>query len=257
MALEILTIPCLSDNYAYLINNPATGETAVVDVPEAAPILAALAARGWHLSDVLLTHHHWDHIDGLPDLFAGLPTRPRVWGAADDAHRLPPLDNALADRQSATICGEEVQIFDVSGHTIGHIAYYFATTRALFSGDSLMVMGCGRLFEGTPAQMWANLCKLDALPGETRLYSGHEYTASNIRFALALEPANPQLISLSQRVADLRAAGTPTIPTTLAQERMTNPFLRAPNPDMKAAIGMANAPDVDVFAEIRARKDKF
>ena len=261
MALEILTIPCLSDNYAYLVHNAATGETALVDVPEAPPLLAALSARGWQLTDVLLTHHHWDHIDGLPDLLAGLPKRPgggpRIWGAAADAHRLPSLDHALADGDTVTICGEAVQIFDVSGHTLGHIAFHFPTTQALFSGDSLMVMGCGRLFEGTPAQMWASLCKLHPLPGETLLFSGHEYTASNIRFALSLEPDNPQLILLSNRVANMRASGTPTIPTTLAQERNTNPFLRAPNPDMKAAIGMANAPDVDVFTEIRARKDKF
>jgi hydroxyacylglutathione hydrolase len=127
----------------------------------------------------------------------------------------------------------------------------------VFTADSLMVMGCGRLFEGTPAQMWTSLQKLETLPDATRLFSGHEYTSSNLRFALSLEPDNPQLILLSQRVADLRAAGTPTIPTSLAQERKTNPFLRAQNPDLKAAIGMSNASDVDVFTEIRARKDKF
>lgn len=257
MTLEVLTVPCLSDNYAYLIHNTVSGDTAVVDVPEAAPILAALSARGWKLTDVLLTHHHWDHIDGLPDLMNGLDAAPRVWGAAADAHRLPSLNYALKDGDTVTICGETVLVFDVSGHTLGHIAFYFVDTRALFSGDSLMVMGCGRLFEGSPAQMWASLQKLGGLPDEALLYSGHEYTASNIRFALALEPANPRLMSLEQAVADLRAANRPTVPTTLAQERSTNPFLRAPNPDMKDAIGMPNASDVDAFTEIRARKDKF
>ncbi len=257
MALEILIVPCLKDNYAYLIHNAASGETALVDAPEAAPVLAALNARNWQLSDVLLTHHHWDHIDGLPDLLAGLPVKPRVWGAASDAHRLPPLDRALHDGETVTICGEAVQIFDLSGHTIGHIGFHFTATQALFSGDSLMVMGCGRLFEGTPAQMWASLQKLTTLPDATRLYSGHEYTASNIRFALALEPANSELILLSDKVDALRAEHTPTIPTTLAQERKLNPFLRAPNPDMKAALGLSGAADVDVFTEIRARKDKF
>lgn len=257
MALEILIVPCLQDNYAYLIHNADTGETALVDVPEAAPILTALKARNWQLTDVLLTHHHWDHIDGLPDLLAGLPSNPLIWGAAADAHRLPPLDHALTDGETVTICAEAVQVLDLSGHTIGHIAFHFATTQALFSGDSLMVMGCGRLFEGTPAQMWASLQKLSALPDATRLFSGHEYTASNIRFALALEPANSGLILLSERVAALRSEHTPTIPTTLAQERTLNPFLRAPNPDMKAALGMTGAADVDVFTEIRARKDKF
>jgi hydroxyacylglutathione hydrolase len=257
MALEILTLPCLSDNYAYLIHNTKTGDTALVDVPEAAPILAALAARNWQLTDVLLTHHHWDHIDGLPDLLASLPQKPKVWGAAADAHRLPPLDRALIDGENVTICGEPVQVFDLSGHTLGHIAFHFATAQALFSGDSLMVMGCGRLFEGTPAQMWASLQKLTPLPDATRLFSGHEYTASNIRFALALEPATSGLILFQDRMDALRATNTPTIPTTLAQERTFNPFLRAPNPDMKAALGMTGAPDVDVFTEIRARKDKF
>ncbi|MGB3277933.1 MAG: hydroxyacylglutathione hydrolase [Pseudorhodobacter sp.] len=257
MALEIITIPCLSDNYAFLIHNPATQETALVDIPEAAPILAALSARGWALTDVLLTHHHWDHIDGLPDLLAGLPRTPRVWGAKADAHRLPALDHALTDTDRVTICGEDVHVFDVSGHTLGHIAFHFPASKALFSADSLMVMGCGRLFEGTAAQMWASLQKLAPLPDDTLLFSGHEYTASNIRFALSLEPDNQALILLAQRVADLRKADLPTIPTSLAQERKTNPFLRAPDPDLKAALGMPEAPDVDVFTEIRARKDKF
>ncbi|RUS59833.1 hydroxyacylglutathione hydrolase [Pseudorhodobacter sp. E13] len=257
MALEILTIPCLSDNYAFLLHDAASGQTALVDVPEAGPILAALSARGWVLTDILLTHHHWDHVDGLPDLLEALPAKPRIWGAAEDAHRLPPLDHPLKDGDSVTICGEAVHVFDVSGHTLGHIAFHIPGAQALFSGDSLMVMGCGRLFEGTPAQMWASLSKCAALPDDTKLYSGHEYTASNLAFALSLEPENPQLILLSGRVADLRATGKPTVPSDLAQERKTNPFLRAGNPDVKAAIGMPNAPDVDVFTEIRARKDKF
>lgn len=257
MALEILTIPCLSDNYAFLLHDAASGQTALVDVPEAGPILAALSARGWVLTDILLTHHHWDHVDGLPDLLEALPAKPRIWGAAEDAHRLPPLDHPLKDGNCVTICGEAVHIHDVSGHTLGHIAFHIPGAQALFTGDSLMVMGCGRLFEGTPAQMWASLSKFKSLPDETRVFSGHEYTASNLAFALSLEPENPQLILMSGRVADLRAAGKPTVPSDLAQERKTNPFLRAGNPDVKAAIGMPNAPDVDVFTEIRARKDKF
>jgi len=257
MALDLSTLPCLKDNYAFLIHNPETGDAALVDVPEAAPILDALAARGWTLTDVLLTHHHGDHIDGLADLLAGLTHKPRIWGAAADAHRLPPLDHPLRDTDKPEICGEPVQILDMPGHTVGHIAYYFPRSKYLFSGDSLMVMGCGRLFEGTPAQMWGALQKTNALPGDTLLLSGHEYTASNIRFALSLEPANAQLIYEEDRVADLRAAGTPTIPVTLAHERQTNPFLRAHNPDFKALLDMSNAPDVDVFTEIRARKDKF
>lgn len=257
MALDLLTLPCLTDNYAFLIHNPATGDTALVDVPEAAPILTALAEKGWTLTDILLTHHHWDHIDGLADLLAALPNTPRIWGAAADAHRLPPLNHALTPADTPQICGEHVQILDMPGHTVGHIAYHFPTSHLLFSGDSLMVMGCGRLFEGTAAQMWASLAKTNAMPGETQLCSGHEYTASNIRFALSLEPASPQLILQSNRVAALRSTNTPTVPTTLAHERQTNPFLRAHSPDLKAALGMTGAADVDVFTEIRARKDKF
>ena len=257
MTLELLTIPCLKDNYAFVIHNPKTGDTALVDVPEAAPILSALNARGWTLTDVLLTHHHWDHIDGLPDLLTGLPAAPRIWGAAADAHRLPPLDYALAEGDRPVICGETVNILDMPGHTVGHIAFHFPQSHYLFSGDSLMVMGCGRLFEGTPTQMWESLQKTNALPDETLVCSGHEYTASNIRFALSLEPALPALILAEQRARDALADGQPTVPSTLAHERQVNPFLRAHSPDLKAHLAMANAAEVEVFTEIRARKDKF
>lgn len=257
MTLDLVTIPCLKDNYAYLIHNPMTHETALIDVPEAAPLLAALALRGWTLTDVLLTHHHWDHIDGLPDLLAGLPRKPRIWGAAADAHRLPPLDHALTEGDQPVICGEAVNILDMPGHTLGHIAFHFPGSHYLFSGDSLMVMGCGRLFEGTPAQMWGALQKTNTLPGETWVCSGHEYTASNIRFALSLEPSNPQLILALQWAGVVLAKGNSTVPSTLAQERQTNPFLRAHSPDLRAHLSMTDASDVDVFTEIRARKDKF
>ena len=257
MTLDLLTLACLKDNYAYLIHNPTTGETALVDVPEAAPILAALDARGWRLTDVLLTHHHWDHIDGLPALLAGLPNTPQIWGAAADTHRLPPLDHALSEGDTPAICGETISVLDMPGHTLGHIAFHFPQSQFLFSGDSLMVMGCGRLFEGTPAQMWQAVQKTQAMPGETWLCSGHEYTAANIRFALTLDPANPQLILREREIQGLLADGSPTVPATLAQERQTNPFLRAHSPDIRSHLSLQDAPDVDVFTEIRARKDRF
>ncbi|MDN5786347.1 hydroxyacylglutathione hydrolase [Pseudorhodobacter sp.] len=257
MALDLLTIPCLSDNYAYLIHNPASGQTALVDVPEAAPLLAALSDKGWTLSDILLTHHHWDHIDGVADLLAGLPNRPAVWGAAADAHRLPPLNHALKDGDCVTICSANVQVLDVPGHTVGHIAFHFPDDHLLFSGDSLMVMGCGRLFEGTPAQMHLALSRMAAVPGETLVCSGHEYTSSNIAFALSLEPENPALMLRAKAVKSAREAGRATVPATLAEELETNPFLRAHNPALQSALGLAGAADVDVFTEIRARKDKF
>lgn len=255
MPLELVTIPCLSDNYAYLVHDPESGETAVVDVPEAGPILATLEARGWRLSDIWITHHHSDHIDGVAALRGA--TGARVVGAAADAHRLPPLDLALPEEGALTLGAAAVKTFPVPGHTVGHIAFSIPSERLVFTGDSLMAAGCGRLFEGSPAQMWASLSRLAALEPDTRVCSGHEYTASNIRFALTLEPGNGALISRSERVAEARREGRPTVPVTLSEERATNPFLRAHLPDLKAAIGLPDATDAEAFAEIRARKDRF
>jgi hydroxyacylglutathione hydrolase len=255
MALELVTIPCLQDNYAYLLHDPASGQTAVVDVPDAAPILAALDGRGWQLSDILITHHHADHIQGVEALRAA--TGARVLGAAADAHRLPELDLALAENDTLTLGAEVARVIDVPGHTVGHIAFHFPESRLAFTADSLMSGGCGRLFEGTPRQMWQSLSKLAALPPETLICSGHEYTASNLRFALTLDPGNPALISRSAEVAAHRAQGKPTVPVSLQTELDTNPFLRARFPALKAAVGLPDADDAIVFAEIRARKDKF
>lgn len=255
MPLELVTVPCLADNYAYLVHDPDSGATAVVDVPEAAPILAALADRGWRLTDIWLTHHHSDHIDGVPALRAA--TGARVTGAAADAHRLPPLDTALPNEGAFAFAGRSVETFPVPGHTIGHIALHIPEAKLAFTGDSLMAAGCGRLFEGTPAQMWASLSRLAALPGDTLICSGHEYTTGNLRFALTLEPANPALISRVDRVAALRRDGRPSVPVPLSEERDTNPFLRAHLPGLKSAIGRPDASDAETFAEIRARKDRF
>ena len=198
IAPEIVTIPCLKDNYAFLLHDPNTGATAVIDVPEAEPIQAALAARGWTLSNILITHHHWDHVDGVAALRAA--TGARVWGAAADAHRLPPLDQAVAEGDSVMIGGIAAHVIDVPGHTIGHIAFHVPQAQAVFTADSLMALGCGRLFEGTAAQMWDSLQKLAALPPETQVCSGHEYTAGNARFALTIEPDNPKLMSRVRQI---------------------------------------------------------
>lgn len=253
MALEYVTIPCLEDNYAFLVHNPQTGETALIDAPDATPIQNALTERGWHLTDVILTHHHWDHIDGLPDL----QTDARIIGAKADAHRLPALGLEVVEGQAFTLCGEEAQVIDVSGHTLNHIAVYLPVSGIVFTADSLMAMGCGRLFEGTPAQMWNSLLKLRALPADTVVCSGHEYTASNARFAMSLEADNPSVISRVQAIDTARALGHSTVPSTLAEEIATNPFLRADDPVMKAALDMQDASDVQVFTEIRSRKDHF
>ncbi|MFN4154922.1 MAG: hydroxyacylglutathione hydrolase [Paracoccaceae bacterium] len=255
MPLDLVTIPCLKDNYAFLIHDSATGATAVVDVPDAAPILAALQIRDWQLTDILITHHHDDHIAGVPTLRDA--TGAKVWGAKADAHRLPPLDHALAEGDTVTIGTQTGNVIDVSGHTIGHIAFHFPASGLAFTADSLMAAGCGRLFEGSPETMWASLSKLAALPPETLICSGHEYTTSNIRFALSLEPGNPALISRSKRVALAREDVRPTVPSTLSEELATNPFLRAALPDLKAAVGMSRATDAETFAEIRKRKDRF
>lgn len=253
MPLDLVTVPCLKDNYAFLLHDAASGATLCVDVPEAAPVLAALKARGWRLSDIWITHHHGDHIDGVAALVAA--TGARVTGASADAHRLPPLDRAVAPGDSVALGAISGTVLDVPGHTVGHIA--FVLPGFAFTGDSLMAAGCGRLFEGTPPQMWDSLSRLAALPDDTLICSGHEYTASNIRFALTIDPGNAALQARATRVAEARAAGRPTVPSTLAEERGTNPFLRAHLPEMKAALGMQGAPDAAVFAEIRARKDRF
>lgn len=255
MPLEIVTIPCLSDNYAYLAHDPVSGQTAVVDVPEAAPIIAELSRRGWSLDLVLLTHHHWDHVDGLPALLAEFPAR--VAGAAADAHRLPPLDVALAEGDSVQIGHEQGRVIDVSGHTIGHIAFYFADSSVAFTADSLMAMGCGRLFEGDPEMMYNSMVKLAALPANTLICSGHEYTQSNVKFALSVEPENSDLILRANNVETARAAGQPTVPSLLSDELATNPFLRVDSPEIRANLGMTDAPPEQVFAAIRKRKDNF
>ena len=251
--IDLVVVPCLSDNYAFLVHNRDTGETALVDAPEVKPIQAALKTKGWTLSDILITHHHGDHIDGVSELREGA----RVIGAARDAHRLPPLDVQVADGDVVKVCGVDTHVLDVSGHTIGHVAYHMPEPELAFTADSLMALGCGRLFEGSAAQMWESLQKLRRLPEDTIICSGHEYTETNARFALTLDPENPDLISRVEGITAARAAGRPTVPSALDEETRTNPFLRADDPGLKAALGMADSSDVDVFAEIRARKDKF
>lgn len=255
MTFELLTIPCLSDNYAYLIHDAQTGDTALVDAPEAGPILAALDKTGWRLGHILLTHHHHDHVGAVEDLRAA--TGAQVIGASADAHRLPPLDLAVSEGDTLRIGSETGHVLDVSGHTLGHIAFHFPQSALAFTADSLMALGCGRLFEGSAAQMWDSLSKLMALPGETIICSGHEYTAANAKFALTIDPANEALRYRAEAVENARAKDQPTVPTRLSDELATNPFLRASDPDIRAGLGLDSAEDAEVFAEIRARKDAF
>ena len=255
MALELVTIPCLQDNFAFLVRDGETGTVALVDAPEAAPILAALRDRGWKLDLILLTHHHHDHIQAVPELRAA--TGAQVWGGAADSHRLPPLDRALAEGDGIAVGSETGTVIAVPGHTSGHLAFHFPPSGLAFTADSLMAAGCGRLFEGTPQQMWQSLGKLAALPPETLICSGHDYLTGNLRFAATLEPGNPALILRVETLERMRREGRPPMPSRLSEELATNPFLRAGLPGMKAAVGMPDAPDVEVFAEIRKLKDRF
>ena len=252
--LEIRQVPVLRDNYVYLLREPESGAVAAVDPSVAGPVAAALDNLGWKLTHILNTHHHHDHTGGNLELKAA--TGAIIVGPLADRARIPGIDVALAEGDKFKFGKEEAQVFDVPGHTRGHIAFWFPKSRALFCGDTLFLMGCGRLFEGTPAQMWTSLSKLKKLPGDTRVYCGHEYTQANARFALTVEPGNRDLIARSKRVDEQRAQRKSTVPGTMAEELATNPFLRADNPSLQKS---QNAPgdDVATFAAIRRAKDNF
>ncbi len=252
---EIVTVPCNFDNYAYLIIKD--GEAAIVDVSESAPIIRAVRDRGVSVTDIILTHHHDDHIQGLDTVLGDLGGDIRVIGANADKHRLPKLDLALEDGDSFVLLGSDVRTMDVSGHTIGHLAFHMPDANAAFTADSLMALGCGRVFEGTTDQMWASLSKLAALPPETMICSGHEYTEVNARFAITIEPENPDLLARIERIKVARSNGQATVPSILSEELATNPFLRAHLAEVKSGLNMSDKSDAEVFGEIRRRKDSF
>lgn len=255
MALEIHLIPCLSDNYAYLLRDPESDAVGVVDPSEAAPVNAALERHGLKLTHILNTHHHFDHTGGNLDLKA--KWKAQIVGPAADRDRIPGIDVALKEGETFTFGTRTARIFDIPAHTKGHIAFWFEADKAVFTGDTLFACGCGRLFEGTPAQMWSSLSKLAALPDDTRVYCGHEYTQSNIRFALTVDPANEDLKARARDVDALRAKGAPTIPSTIGLEKRTNPFMRARDPALQAVLEMKGAAPEDVLGETRRRKDAF
>jgi hydroxyacylglutathione hydrolase len=241
MSITAHAVPILSDNYAWLLRDEPSGATAIVDPADPAPIIAAIEKLGGRLDVILLTHHHADHVAGTDEVRArfGAP----VVGAAADARRLPKLDRAVRAGDSVTLGASSAAVIDTPGHTIGHIAFHFPDGGVLLCGDTLFSLGCGRLLEGTPADMFASLAKFAKLPGETLVCCGHEYTQSNARFALTVEPGNTALKTRAAEVDRLRAAGLATVPSTLAAELAENPFMRAP--------------DVATLADIRAKKDKF
>lgn len=253
--LEIHRIPALQDNYLWLIREPEKNVVAVVDPAEAEPVEAKLAALGWRLTHILNTHHHRDHTGG--NLALKAHWNATIVGPRADRDRIPGIDLEVGEGDSYRFGAETAEVFDIPGHTRGHIAFWFPASEALFCGDTMFALGCGRLFEGTPAQMWHSLSKLMPLPGPTRVYCAHEYTQSNARFALTVDGGNPALVARAREVDAMRARGEATVPSTLADECATNPFLRADRPELAAAVGLPADDPVAVFAEIRRRKDHF
>ena len=256
MAIEFHQFQCLADNFGVLAHDPVSGATASLDAPEAAPILAALQEKGWTLTDIWLTHHHFDHIGAVGDLKQRYP-QARIVGARKDAARLPPLDLAIVEGDELLLGEGGAQVFETPGHTLGHLAYYFADDNVVVVGDTLFSLGCGRVMEGTMPMMHETLMRLADLPGETQVYCGHEYTEANARFALTVDPDNALLAERAREVSELRAKGQFTLPTTIALECETNPFLRAANPVLQKGLGMDLADPVDVFALMRERKNRF
>ena len=239
--LEIVRVPVLSDNYSWLVHDPATAATIVVDPGEAAPVLAAATERGWTIGEVWITHWHPDHTGGNADV--KVATGARVIGPEAERARIPTLDAGLAEGDTVRLGGHAAAVIETPGHTAGHIVFHFADDAAIFTGDTLFAMGCGRLFEGDAGQMHANMRRFAALDDATRVYCGHEYTQSNGRFALSVDPDNAALAARMAEVDRLRAAGEATVPTTIGAERATTPFLRAP--------------DAEALARLRAGKDAF
>jgi len=253
MSLTVTLVPCLKDNYAYLLTDREAGLCAVVDPSEPAPVKAALAKSGQKLTHILNTHHHWDHTGGnlaLKEEFGA-----KVVGPGKDRDRIPGIDEGVGEESGWSFGAHHARILEVPAHTKGAITFVFGDIA--FTGDTLFAMGCGRLFEGDPPMMWNSLSKLMALPDDTKIYCGHEYTLSNGRFALTLEPNNAELKARMSEVEAVRAKSEPTVPSTMGIEKKTNPFLRPNSPELRRTLGMENASDVDVFGETRKRKDTF
>jgi hydroxyacylglutathione hydrolase len=255
MPAETRLFLCRSDNFGVLLHDSETGATAAIDAPEAAPIEAALKATGWKLSDILVTHHHADHTDGILELKNKYKCR--VVAPAKNLAKIPGVDETVHEGDKVTVGKLSGNVIETPGHTLDHIAYWFHADQLAFVGDTLFSIGCGRVIEGNPEMMWTSLKKLRDLPNDTEIYCGHEYTAANIKFARTIEPDNPALAAREAEVKQQLAAREPTIPVTIGDEKLSNPFLRADLADVAAGIGMAGQSPAQVFAEIRARKNKF
>lgn len=254
-ALEIRQFACLSDNYGYLVHDPQSGETATIDTPDPEMILSEAKAAGWTITQVWNTHHHWDHAGGNEAIKAA--TGARIVGPSYDVDRIPGIDHEVADGDIVELGAFRAKVIFTPGHTRGHICFFFPSEKLAFVGDTMFALGCGRLFEGTPAEMWHSLNRLADLPDETKVYCAHEYTAANAAFALTVDPDNTDLQAYAAMVEAERARGEPTVPTTIGAEKAANPFLRASDPALRLHLDMIREDDEDVFAEIRRRKDNF
>jgi hydroxyacylglutathione hydrolase len=254
MAAEIRTFPCLSDNFGYLIHDPATKATASIDAPEAGPVIKALEGEGWKLTDILITHHHGDHVGGVAELKQKYGCR--VVAPHDKTTNIANVDLRVANGDVVKVGELLARVLETPGHTLDHISYVFDKEKALFAADTLFSIGCGRVIEGNHPMMWESLLKLRVLPDDFRLYCGHEYTAANVKFALTVEPDNPALKARAEEVTRLRSENKPTIPSLLGEEKKANVFLRADDPAVAARLHMKGANAADVFGELRERKNK-
>jgi hydroxyacylglutathione hydrolase len=254
MAAHVHQFLCLADNFGVLVHDPQRRATVAIDAPEAAPILAALAARDWPLTHILVTHHHFDHVQGIAALRSRFPAV-QVVGPRKEAAAIGGLDRGVGEDDIVEIGALAAVVVEVPGHTSGHVAYWFTEEEILFAGDTLFAMGCGRGFEEPPHVLYGSLLRLAALPGSTSVYCGHEYTLANARFARSVDPGNPILAERATAVAKLRENGKFTLPTTIELELATNPFLRVEDPAIQAAVGMRGADPAAVFAELRERKN--
>jgi hydroxyacylglutathione hydrolase len=255
MPSETRLFLCRSDNYGVLVHDTSSGATAAIDAPETGPIEKALKETGWKLTDILVTHHHADHTDGIIALKEKYKCR--VVAPAAEAKKIPAVDETVREGDKTKVGSLSADVIETPGHTLGHIAYWFHADKLAFVGDTLFSIGCGRVIEGTPEQMWRSLVKLRDLPDDTEIYCGHEYTLANIKFARTIEPGNKALAAREAQAKQQVAQSEPTIPVTIGEEKLANPFLRADRAEIAAGIGMAGKPAAEVFAEIRARKNRF
>lgn len=254
MTAHIRQVLARSDNFAVLLHDPASGATAAIDAPEADAIEDMLAATGWRLSHILVTHEHFDHVEGIEPLKRKYDCRVI---APAKATRVPLVDQTVTDGDVVSVGNVALTVLETPGHCPDHVAYWSQADGVVFVGDTLFALGCGRMFNSTPSEFWASLQKLAALPDETKVYCGHEYTLANARFALSVDPDNPALRARASEVEALRANGQMTLPTTIGIERATNPFLRVEDQAIKERLGMVGAVASDVFAELRERKNRF